>query len=123
MDFASVNITWSAPIPTAGADASPIPSRGGVYEILYQDTGGVERLFVGHTADLRRTFVSHSGGSKGQALLRRTMMERVTMYRFWECEVDRRRIEVVAALIDTHIYECGHDEIENAACIRLMETF
>ena len=123
MDFPSVSVRWSSPIPTEGADASPLPLRGGVYEILYQDVGGVERLYAGETEDLRRAFVSHSAGSKGHDELRRAMVNQVTFFRYWECEVQRRRTEVVAALADTHYYECGHDEIEDAACVRLTETY
>ena len=122
MEFATVSVRWSAPIPTEGADASPIPRRGGVYEVLYQDHGGVERLYAGQTEDLRRAFVSHAAGSKGNEDLRRAMLSRVTFFRYWECEVHRRRLEVVAALVDSHLYDCGHDEVEEVACVQLAET-
>ena len=123
VDFATVTLRWSTPIPMDGADASPIPSRGGVYEILYQDVGGIERMFVGESEDLRGAFVSHAAGDKGNDDLRRGILSHVTFYRYWECEVRRRRLEVVAALVDGHVYDCGHDEIEDVACIRLVEIY
>ncbi len=54
MSFVRLNIRWSAQIACYGADAPPIPSRGGVYEILFHDDTGVERMYVGQTEDLRR---------------------------------------------------------------------
>ena len=123
MDFPSVSVRWSSPIPLEGADASPIPGRGGVYEILFQDEGGVERMFAGETEDLRRTFVSHAGGSKGNEELRRAIAKSETFFRYWECEISSRRLEVVCALSDLHMYEYGTDSADGAACIRVTETY
>ena len=50
------------------------------------------------------------------------MISRVTFFRYRECEVHRRRLEVVAALVDSHLYDCGHDEVEEVACAQLAET-
>jgi len=118
-----IHIRWSAPIPMEGADASPIPPRGGVYEIMVEDDTGVERIYAGETGDLRRTFVSHSGGSKGDEELRRAILQNCTFFRYWECEVMSRRLEVVAALLDTHIYEYGTDNCDGAGCVRIQETY
>ncbi len=63
------------------------------------------------------------GGSKGDESLRRAMLSYTAFYRYWECESMRRRDEVIAALSDAHYYEYGHDEVEDAACIRVRETY
>ena len=123
MDYPTVSVRWSAPIPLGGADASPLPSRGGVYEILVQDEAGVERVFAGETEDLRRTFIAHAGGTKGAEGLRRAMISSTMVFRYWECEVVSRRLEVVAALADEHFYEYGHDDSDSAGMIRLIETY
>jgi hypothetical protein len=47
-----IQVRWSAPIPIKGADASPIPCRGGVYELMVEDETGVERIYAGETTDL-----------------------------------------------------------------------
>jgi hypothetical protein len=83
----------------------------------------VERAFAGETEDLRRTFVSHSGGSKGHEELRRAVISNVTFFRYWECQVLDKRLEVLAALADTHVYEFGCDDADSARCIRVAETY
>ena len=123
MNIPTIQVRWSAPIPMEGADASPIPVRGGVYELLVHDGTGVERLYSGATEDLRRSFISHSAGSKGDQELRRMIQESECCFRYWECEMLQRRVEVLAALMDTHVYEFGGDEIDDAACVRLQETW
>lgn len=122
VDLINVQVRWSAPIPFSGADASPLPPRGGVYEVLYEELGGVERLYAGQTDDLRRAFVSHMAGSKGNEELRRTMLQETTFFRYWMCEDPKRRFEVVAALSDLHMYDCGTEDIPDVACIQLVET-
>jgi hypothetical protein len=122
VDLPKVSVRWSAPIPYKGADASPIPSRGGVYELLYEDVGGVERMFVGHTQDLRRAFVSHLAGSKGDEEVRRGMMNHTCYFRYWICDNLSRCLEVVSALADAHYYECGHEEVPPVACVHVFET-
>ena len=123
MELAAVQVHWCMPIPYSGADASPIPVRGGVYEILYEESEGVERLYVGYTQDLRRAFVSHMGGSKGGPELRKSMTEQVTYFRYWECEDRARCLDVVAALADLHYYDCGYEQVEDSQCVRLIETY
>ena len=123
MDLPVINVRWSAPVGCQGADASPIPARGGVYELLWQTEDGVERMFVGETEDLRRTFVSHIAGSKGSADLRRTLNANDTSYRYWLCESYSRRQEAVAALADLHFYECGSSGFDDTvSCVRLVEV-
>ena len=123
MDYPTVSVRWSAPIPLSGADASPLPGRGGVYEILIADGMGVERSFVGQCDDLRRAYISHIGGSKGSSGLRSSMAKHDTAFRYWEQENRARRWEVLAALIDLHCYDWGHDEpTEAISCINLNET-
>ena len=122
MDLPSVQMRWSAPIQFNGADASPLPPRGGVYEILYEGSGGVERLYAGQTDDLRRAFVSHMAGSKGNEELRRAMRQEIALFRYWMCEDPKRRFEVMAALADLHSYGCHTGDIPDVACIQLVET-
>lgn len=123
MSFPIVNIRWSSPIPCDGADASPIPARGGVYEILLSDDAGVERMYVGQCEDLRRAYISHIGGSKGSSELRAGMAKNLTAFRYWEQDNLGRRWEVLSALVDLHFYDWGHDETsEVVACVNLNET-
>ena len=123
MNLQTIQIRWSAPIPMKGADASPIPARGGVYELLFNDGSGVERLYSGESEDLRRTFISHSAGSKGDEELRRILQGNECSIRYRECEAVQRRLEVLAALLDAHVYEFGGDDFDHAACVRLQETW
>jgi hypothetical protein len=119
----TLTVRWSTPIQCRGADASPIPARGGVYEILCEDDGGLERMYVGQCEDLRRAFVSHIAGTKGEEALRRGMREQQALYRYWEQESLARRLEVVAALTDLHYYEWGHDEVSvDVSCVTLNEV-
>lgn len=123
MDLPQINVRWSSAIPMDGADASPLPNRGGVYEILFHDTTGVDRMYVGETEDLRRAFVSHVAGSKGAQQLRRSLASKTTFFRYWLCEIHGRRLEVVAALADLHFYESGHQTLDDGVlCAQLIET-
>jgi hypothetical protein len=89
---------------------------------MYENDSGVERMYVGQTEDLRRTFVSHIAGSKGNQELRRGMQQHTTFFRYWLCEVERRRLEIVYALADIHFYECGWEQSGNSVdCVRLTE--
>lgn len=118
----TIQIRWSAAIPCRGADASPIPGRGGVYELLMNDATGSERMYVGETDDLRRAFVAHIAGSKGHEDIRRGMQEQEASFRYWESDSKVQRLEVVSALIDLHCYEYGYEDIEPIGYIELEET-
>ncbi len=122
LNYEKVHVRWSSPIPCQGADASPIPNRGGVYEMLFEEMEGVDRLFIGYSQDLRRAFISHMGGSKGNAALRKELAENVTFFRYWLCEQPSTCKNVVSALADSHYYECGSDAVDDANCIEVMET-
>lgn len=122
MSYSAIQIRWSSAIPCRGADASPIPGRAGVYEILLNDATGTERMYVGETEDLRRAFVAHIAGSMGGEEIRRGMHEHETSFRYWEHDSKVRRMEVVSALVDTHLYEYGHDEIKSVGCVEIQEV-
>ena len=121
MNLPVVNVRWSTPIPCDGADAAPIPARSGVYEILRRDESGVERMFIAQTADLRRAFVSHIAGTAGDEALRRGMLKEPTAFRYWDCVSESRRREVVAALVDMHCYEWGHEDVGDVGCVNVSE--
>jgi hypothetical protein len=88
-----------------------------------QDETGVERMYTGQCDDLRRAFVSHIAGTKGTEELRQGMRQNEVVFRYWEQDNLGRRLEVIAALIDLHCYEWGHEEVTmDVACINLNET-
>jgi hypothetical protein len=123
MDMPTVKLRWSSPISFDGADASAIPNRGGVYEVLEDPGSGVERLWVGQTGDLRRGFVAHMAGSVGDPKVHAAVSGGKASFRYWLCEDTNRRLEVVQALVDLHCYEIGHEPLQDVGCVRLVETY
>lgn len=123
MDMPTIKVRWSNPICFDDADASAIPDRGGVYEVLSDAGGSVERLWVAQTGDLRRGFVAHMAGSAGDEAVQAAVAQGNTSFRYWLCEDAAKRLEVLQALVDLHCYECGHEPLQDVACVRLVETF
>ncbi len=122
MEMPTIKVRWSSPISFGDADASPIPNRGGVYEVLSGMGAGVERLWVAQTGDLRRGFVAHMAGSAGDAKILEAVAKGDASFRYWLCEDTVKRLEVVQALVDLHCYEVGHEPLQDVSCVRLVET-
>jgi hypothetical protein len=118
-----VSVRWSTVRPFSGADASGIPTRGGVFEVLRELDEDCERLYLGESPDLRRSFVSLCAGRSGGAGAELAMQEKHLGFRFWECDLASRRLEVMSALFDQHVYECGTGHLPgDVACVRLLES-
>ena len=122
MDIPVITVHWSKPSPYGGADASPIPKRGGVYEILVDDSRVLERVFLGETDELRRAFINHIAGRTRSVNLHARMSQGEPYFRYWLCDTPSERCEVAAALADMHLYECGTDiHTGDIACVRVVE--
>lgn len=121
-DLPTITVYWSRPAPYAGADASPIPERPGVYEILVEDERIMDRVFMGETSDLRRAFIAHLGGRTSSVNLRHRMSSGEPYFRYWLSDNTAERCEVAAALHDKHDYECGTDYHDGEiALVRVLE--
>ena len=118
----TIAVHWSKPAPYDGADASPIPERPGVYEILVEDDTGIDRVFMGETSDLRRAFIAHLAGRTSSVNLRARMGMGPSYFRYWMSDAPAERAEVAAALDDKYDYECGTDYFDGEiALVRVHE--
>jgi hypothetical protein len=123
LELPVVTVRWSTPQTFSGVDASRIPARGGVFEILREDGGEYDRLFVGESLDLRRTYVSLIAGDDEEPGAPEAARDKNACFRFWECELRPRRLQVIGALVDSCVYEHGFDEVAaDVACIRVVEV-
>lgn len=122
MNLPVVPVSWCKPIPCAGLEASLIPGRGGVYELLSHGGDDAERLFMGEADDLRQTLLEHISGRSNNDAVRQLVLERDTCFRYWLCDARVKRSQVAAALWDRHAYELGGSWTDHGGCcVRLVE--
>ena len=122
MNLPVVTIAWCKPIACVGLDASLIPPRAGIYEILDDSSPDAERVFMGESDDVRKTLIAHISGWTNHGNVTQRITEGGTYFRYWLCDSRIRRSEVAAALWDRYAYECGGDWADlGGNCVRLIE--